>query len=206
MARERTSTTRAYMTHHDRQAAAVPRHAGDTQATGQVDSAERERLAYALGVRFAPYLQAAAAAVRGAEQVLAETREQLARARRDASSRPYQSDRLVFMRASVKDEVEGLTRKTTPKKVRVAYRYLLDRAVELAEGEVDGYQADQAAARHQREDSVDAWVQAERTAVERLDAARAMQHRVHDAEQAARQGLAVMVDKLAAPPSSEASA
>ena len=46
------------------------------------------------------------------------------------------------MRASLQDELEALTRKTTPKKVRVGYRYLLDRAVELAEGEVQGYQSD----------------------------------------------------------------
>lgn len=166
------------------------------QSPGRAGQDEWERLAHAVSVRFAPHLQAAAAAVHEAEQDLATAREELTRARQAAASRPYQSDRLVFMRVSVKDEVEGLSRKTTEKKVKVAYRYLVDRAVELAEGEVQGYHEDQAAARRDHEHSVEAWLEAERMAIERLEAARAMQARVHDAEQAARQGLAVMVQKL----------
>lgn len=194
------------MTHRDPQATAAPGHSGHAQYSGHVDPGEREQLAYALSVRFAPHLQAAAAAVREAEQDLADAREELSRARLAAASQHYQSDRLVFMRASVKDEVEALTRKTTPKKVRVAYRYLVERAVELAEGEVQGYQSDQAAAQREREHSVEACLEAERQANERLHAARAMQGRVHDAEQAARQGLVVMVEKRASQPESEASA
>jgi hypothetical protein len=173
---------------------------------GQVDRDERERLAYALGLRFAPHLQAAAAAVRDAEDDLSEARQELARAREAAASQVYQSDRLVFMRASVKDEVEALARKTTPKKVRVAYRYLLDRAVELAAGEVEGYGSDETAAQRAREHGVGACLDAERLATQRLDAAKAMHGRVHDAEQAARQGLAVMVEKLATQPGPGASA
>lgn len=163
---------------------------------GRAGPDEWERFAHALSVRFAPHLQAAAAAVREAEQDLATAREQLTRARQAAASRHYQSDRLVFMRASVKDEVEALGRKTNEKKVKVAYRYLVDRAVELAEGEVHGYHEDQAATRQDQEHSVEALLETERAAIERLDAARAMQARVHDAEQTARQGLAVMVQKL----------
>jgi hypothetical protein len=162
-----------------------------------LDRSERERLGYALSQRFAPHLQAAAAAVREAEQGLADAREELSRARASAANERYHSDALVFMRASVKDEVEALARKTTPKKVRVAYRYLLDRSVELAAGEVQGYASDQAAAQRAREHSVEACVDAEREALQRLEAANAMQRRVHDAEQAARQGLAVMLEKLA---------
>ena len=47
---------------------------------GQVDRDERERLAYALGLRFAPHLQAAAAAVRDAEDDLSDARNELSRA------------------------------------------------------------------------------------------------------------------------------
>jgi hypothetical protein len=172
---------------------------------GRAGQDEWELLAHAVSVRFAPHLQAAAAAVREAEQDLATAREELTRARHAAASRPYQSDRLVFMRASVTDEVEALSRKTTEKKVKVAYRYLVDRAVELAAGEIQGYHEDQAATRQDHEHSVEAWLETERVAIERLEAARAMQARVHDAEQAARQGLAVMVQKLkvqAEPPAS----
>ena len=164
-----------------------------------VDLAERERLAFVLSQRFAPYAEAAAAAVRDAEHSLSEAREQLSRAREAEAGQEYRSDRLVFMRASVSDEVEALLRKTTPKKVRVSYRYLLDRAVELAAAEVEEYTSDQQSAQHAREHSVAACVQAEREAGERLEAARAMHGRVKDAEHAAREGLARMVEKLGAP-------
>lgn len=186
------------MNHHDPQATSPSGDTGHGQPPSHVGSGEWERLSHALSVRFAPHVQAAEAAVRKADQDLATAREELARAHRAAASRQYQSDRLVFMRASVKDEVEALGRKTTEKKVRVSFRYLVARAVELAEGEVHGYHADQAAARREREQSVEARLEAEREAIERLDAARAMQARVHDAEQAARQGLAVMIQKLEA--------
>jgi hypothetical protein len=165
----------------------------------QVDRSERERLVYVLSQRFAPHLQSAAAAVRGAEHDVAAARDELSRARAAAADERYQSDALVFMRASVGDEVEGLARKTTPKKVRVAYRYLLDRAVELAAGEVQGYASDEAAAQRAREHGVEACLDAEREATQRLEAANAMQERVHDAEQAARQGLALMLEKLSPP-------
>lgn len=152
----------------------------------------------ALDARFARHLEAAAEAVREAEQNLTSVREALERARQAAANRQYQSDRLVFMRASVRDELEGLDRKTTPKKVRVAYRYLVARAVELAEGEVAGFHADQAAAAREREQSVEAWLAAEQEGRRRLESARSMQARVLEAELAARRGLAVMVSKLGA--------
>jgi hypothetical protein len=166
------------------------------QSPGRAAPDEWERLAQAVSVRFAPHVQAAAAAVREAEQDVVTAREELTRARQAAASRHYQSDRLVFMRASVKDEVEALSRKTTEKKVKVAYRHLIDRAVELAEGEVHGYHEDQAAIRRDQEESVEAWLETERLAIQRLEAARAMHARVHDAEHTARQALAVMVEKL----------
>ena len=126
------------------------------QSSTPLDLSERERLAFALSQRFAPHVEAAATAVREAEQSLAQAREHLSRAREAEAGQGYRSDRLVFMRAAVNDEVEGLARKTTPKKVRVAYRYLLDRAVELAAGEVQEYTSDQDSAQHAREHSVEA--------------------------------------------------
>ena len=169
----------------------------DPQPT-PLDLSERERFAFALSQRFAQHVEAAATAVREAEQSLAQAREHLSRAREAEAGQGYRSDRLVFMRAAVNDEVEGLARKTTPKKVRVAYRYLLDRAVELAAGEVQEYTSDQDSAQHAREHSVEACIQAEREAGERLEAAHALHGRVKDAEHAARAGLAIMVEKLGA--------
>ena len=166
------------------------------QSSTPLDLTERERLAFALSQRFAPHVEAAATAVREAEQSLAQAREQLSRAREAEAGQGYRSDRLVFMRAAVNDEVEALARKTTPKKVRVGYRYLLDRAVELAAGEVQEYTSDQDSAQHAREHSVEACIQAEREAGERLEAAHAMHGRVKAAEHAAREGLAIMVEKL----------
>jgi hypothetical protein len=186
------------MNHRDPPATSASGDTGHGQQPGHVDPGEWERLSQVLTVRFAAQVHAAAAAVREAEQALATAREELARARRAADGRQYQSDRLVFMRASVKEELEALGRKTTERKVKVAFRYLVARAVELAEGEVHGYHADRAAAQREREQSVEAWLEAEREAIAQLDAARAMQARVHDAEQTARHGLAVMLQKLAA--------
>lgn len=59
---------------------------------------------------------------------------------------------------------------------------------------------DEDAARREREDGVEACEAAERRAIATLEAARAMQVRVQAAEQAARQGLAVLVDKLTTGP------
>lgn len=168
-----------------------------------VDAGERERLGYALAERFAPHVQAAAAAVRQAGDDLEVARGALERARQAAADKPYQSDRLVFLRAALEDEAEALTRKTTPKKVRLAYRYLLDRGGDVAETEVHGYHADVAELQREREDGVEACVAAERRAVERLDMARAMHERVRDAERVTRQGLAEMIERLAQPDGSE---
>lgn len=159
---------------------------------------EKEQLAYALETRYTPHLEAAATAVRQAEQDLAEARDNLARAELAVEREEYRSDPLVFMREGVNEEVEGLERKTTPKKVRASYRFLLDRAVELAAGEVQRFHDDEAAAQQEREHGVQASQAAVHRAVETLEAARLMQDRVRAAERAARQGLAVLVDKLTA--------
>ncbi len=168
-------------------------------ASGDADllaPGELDRLAATLAERFAPHVQAAAAAVREAEAELVEARAALARAEQAAAGRRYASDRLVFMRAGVRDEVEGLTRKTTPKKVRAAFRYLLARSVELAEGEVAGYRSDQAEALRDRLQGVEACREVEAVALSRVESAIAMQARVLAAEQAAREGLAVLAEKL----------
>lgn len=172
--------------------------ASESGYPGHGDPVEWERLVHALSLRFAPHVDAAAEAVRQAENDLADAREALERARREAENSSYQSDRLVFMRASLADEVEALARKSTPKKLRVAYRYLVARATELAEGEVAGYRADVAAQERERERSVPACLEAERRAVAALDDALALQARVAAAEREARQGLAVLSEKLAA--------
>jgi len=186
------------MTNGDPLATSSSADSGPSQSPGPGESAELDRLAHALSLRFEPHVQAAAAAVRAAEQDLAEASERLEQARQEAAEARYRSDPLVFMRASVKDEVEALGRKTTEKKARAAYRYLVDRAVELAEGEVRGFATDQAAADRERQEGVDARVQAERDAHTKLEAAREMQGRVLAAEQWANEGLGLMVQKLAA--------
>lgn len=153
----------------------------------------------ALEQRFAPHLDAAAAHVRQAEQGAAEAAQALARARHEAENRHYQSDRLVFMRAGVQDELEGMSRKTTEKKVRSAHRYLVARTVELAEAEVAGYLTDEAEESREREHGVLACEHAERRAVQTLEAARAMQTRVLGAYEAAEAGLVVLLRGGAGP-------
>jgi hypothetical protein len=170
--------------------------AADAAGPDRIAQSEWDRLAQAVSDRFAPHLQAAAAAVREAERHLAEAREALARAEQAAANTPYVSDPLVFMRVTVREELDGLSRKTTPKKVRASFRYLLARAAELAEGELQGYRKDLESARRDREQGVDACKQAERAAFGELEAARAMHHRVQDAERAARDGLAVLSEKI----------
>ncbi|MGA8045401.1 MAG: hypothetical protein WCA30_03965 [Dermatophilaceae bacterium] len=170
---------------------AAGRAAGEGLASG-----EKEQLVYALETRFAPHLEGAAAAVREAERGLAEAQERLEQAQHAAASEPYVSDPLVFMRASVTEEVEGLERKTTPKKLRTSYRFLLDRAVELAGAEIQRHHDDLDAARRQREGGVEACRAALVRAEQSLEEARDMQERVVFAEQSARRGLGVLVEKL----------
>jgi hypothetical protein len=170
--------------------------AADAPGPDRIAQSEWDRLALAVADRFAPHLQAAAAAVREAEHDLAEAREALARAEQAAANTRYVSDPLVFMRVTVREELDGLSRKTTPKKVRASFRYLLARAAELAEGELHSYRNDLESARRDREQGVDACKQAEQTALADLEAARAMQQRVQDAEHAARDGLAVLSEKI----------
>lgn len=157
---------------------------------------DQEQLVHALDSRFAPHLEAATAAVRETERALAEARDRMERAERAATDASYTSDPLTFMRQGVDEEVEGLERKTTEKKVRASYRFLLDRAVELAAAEVQRFHDDEAAARRHEREGVEACREAVRRAEQTLEAARAMQDRVRRAEQAARQGLGTLVGKL----------
>lgn len=157
---------------------------------------EREQLVYALETRFADHLEAAATAVREAERQLADARAALQQALEEEAARPYRSDSLVFMREAMNEEVEGLHRKTNPKKVRAAYRFLLDRAVDLAAGEVQGFHDDQTAEQRGRERGVQACREAEQRAVAALEEAQRMQDRVRNAESLARQGLTVLAEKL----------
>lgn len=159
---------------------------------------EREQLVHALDTRFAPHREAAAAAVRGAERDLAEAHERLERAEQAAAGVPYRSDARVFMRESVKEEVEALARKTAPKKARASYRFLLDRAVELAAAEVQGYADDQTHARDERENGVETCRAAVERATAALTEARGTVAQVQSAEDAAREGLRLLVKTLSA--------
>lgn len=178
----------------------MAQHGGSTsEVTEGLDPGEREQLLYTLETRFADPLEAAATAVREAERRLEEAQQQLQSALEEEANRPYRSDSLVFMRGAMDEEVEGLYRKTNPKKVRAAYRFLLDRAVDLAAGEVQGYHDDQAEQQRERERGVQASREAEVRAREALEEARQMQGRVLRAESLARQGLDAMADKLESP-------
>lgn len=157
---------------------------------------EREQLAWTLDSRFAAHLEAAGAAVREAERALAGARERLAQAEQAAARSQYTSDPLTFMRQSVAQELEGLERKTTEKKVRASYRFLLDRSVELAAAEVARFHDDRAVEQRELETGVDACREAERRALEVLAAARTMQEQVQAAERSAREGLGTLLDKL----------
>ena len=157
---------------------------------------EKEQLAYALETRFGPHLEAAAAVVRDAERELAEAQERLDQAQQAVADGRYTSDPLVFMRASVAEEVDGMERKTTPKKLRTSYRFLLDRAVELAAGEVQRFHDDLDGAAREREAGVEACRAALARAEASLEEARAVQDRVVLAERSARKGLGLLVEKL----------
>lgn len=169
---------------------------GSTASTDGLAAGELTQLTYTLETRFGPHLEAAQAAVREAERELAQARERLAEAETRAARAAYVSDPLTFMRQSVAEEADGLERKTTGKKVRASYRFLLDRAVELAAGEVQGFHDDEAAKLRELDGGVEACRAAEQRAVETLAAAHAMHDRVRAAEQAARHGLAVLAEKL----------
>lgn len=182
--------------HRDGQSAGQPDGHGAAQGAGTLAAGEPEQLTYVLESRLAPHLEAASAAVRDAERTVEQARERVADAERAQARSAYTSDPLPFMRQGVQEEVEGLERKTTEKKVRTSYRFLLDRSVDLAAAEVQRFHDDRSAAARQREDGLEARREAERRAEEALGAARSMQERVLAAEQAARQGLAVLVDKL----------
>jgi hypothetical protein len=170
--------------------------AADPPGPDGMTPTEWSRLAQTVTDRFAAHLKAAAAAEREAEHDLTEAREALARAEHAAANSRYVSDPLVFMRVTVREELDGLSRKTTPKKVKASFRYLLARAAELAEGELKGYRNDLESARRDREQGVDACRHAEQAAVDDLEAAREMHQRVRDAEHAARDGLAMLKEKM----------
>ena len=165
-------------------------------ASDGLDTGERAQLTYTLDSRLGPYLEAAAAAVREAEHGLAQARERLAQAERAVAEAGYTSDPLPFMRQGVEEEVDGLERKTTGKKVRSSYRFLLDRAVDLAAAEVQRFHDDEAALAREREAGVEACRAAEQRAARSLEEARQMQERVSRAEQAARRGIDIVVDRL----------
>ena len=164
-----------------------------------------DQLVYVLETRFAPHLEAAAGTVREAEGDLGRARERLARAEEAAAGAEYSSDPLIFMRRSVEEELDGLDRKTNEKRVRTSYRFLLDRAVDLAAGEVQGYHDDQAEQQRERERGVQASREAEVRAREALEEARQMLERVQRAESLARQGLDAMAEKLESSPGPGAS-
>lgn len=170
---------------------------GGAGASGEgLAPGEQEQLVYALEGRFAAPVEAAAAAVREAERELAEAQERLTRAEEAAANERYASSPLPFMRDTLTEELEGLERKTTPKKVRAAYRFLLDRAAELAAAEVQGYEDDRSDLARERTEGVQACRDAVDRATAELRAAEELQQRVRAAEQSARQGLGLMVEKL----------
>jgi len=173
--------------------------AADASGPDRITRAEIDRLAQAVTDRFAAPSQAAAAAVREAEADLLQAQQARERAEQAAADARYVSDPLVFMRVTVSEELAALARKTTPKKVRASFRYLLARAGELADGELRGHHDDLESARREREEGVAACLAAEQVAAADLDAARAMAQRVADAERAARDGLALLVRTTVAP-------
>lgn len=152
---------------------------------------EPEQLVYTLETRFAAARDAASASLTAAEAT--QRRE---RAERAAAEEEYTSDPLVFMRQSVAEEVDALRRKTTGKKVRVSYRFLLDRSVELAAAEVDRFHSDRDAAVREAHEGLDACREAEERAARAVEAARLAQDRVRSAEEAAREGLGTLLEKL----------
>ena len=166
---------------------------------GSLGQGEQEQLSAALEERFVAPLEEAAAAVRTAERELEDAQERLARAEEAAQARPYRSDPLVFMRDGLSEELAGLDRKTNPKKVRVAYRFLLDRAVELATAEVRGFHDDLSADEEERVSGMTACREAVQRATDTLEAARLTVTRVQTAQRAARDGLAIAVEKLSTP-------
>lgn len=161
-----------------------------------LDVAERDRLAYAIETRFAEPREGAASAVREAEQALEDAKQHLEEAIEAKERQQYRSDPLVFMRDGLDEEVDGLERKSNPKKVRAAYRFLMDRAVELAVAEVRGYHDDRASEEHHRTRGIEASREAVDRAERELIEARDMQERVQRAEESARTGLKVLFAKF----------
>ncbi|WP_431473453.1 hypothetical protein [Ornithinimicrobium sp. W1665] len=159
---------------------------------------EQEQLVYVLETRFAASRDAAAAALREAERELAQARERRERAEHAAAAgAEYTSDPLPFMRQSVDEEVDALERKTTGKKVRASYRFLLDRSVELAAAEVARFHEDRRAVLREAREGLEACRAAEARAAEAVAAARLTDERVRSAEESARRGLGTMLEKLA---------
>lgn len=166
------------------------------KTAGSLAPGEKDQLIYQLETRMAAPRGAAASAVREAEAGLVNARERLTEAEQAADRARYVSDRLPFMRQSVDEEVETLERVSNEKKVRASYRFLLDRAVELASAEVQRFHDDIADERREREEGLEACRAAVKRAEDNVEAARQMQARVHAAEESARTGLATMVAKL----------
>ena len=167
-----------------------------TDRSGSLASGEKDQLVYQLETRMTAPREAAAAAVREADAALVAARERLAAAEQEAQREGYVSDPLPFMRQSVDEEVETLARVSNEKKVRASYRFLLDRAGELAAAEVQRFHDDIADNRRRREEGLEACRAAVLRAEQNLEGARQMQARVLSAEQSARTGLATLVAKL----------
>lgn len=163
---------------------------------GSLASGEKEQLAYQLETRMTTHREAAAVAVREAETELSDARERLTEVEEAAERAGYASDPLPFMRQSVDEEVETLDRVSNEKRVRASYRFLLDRAVELAAAEVQRFHDDVAAEQRQRAEGLEACRAAVQRAEDTLAAAQRMQERVRLAEESARTGLATMIAKL----------
>lgn len=166
------------------------------KTAGSLAPGEKDQLVYQLETRMAAHREAAAAAIREAEAALTGARERLTEAEQAAERSRYVSDRLPFMRQSVDEEVETLERVSNEKKVRASYRFLLDRAIELAAAEVQRFHDDIADEQREREEGLEACRAAVERAEQNLAAAHQMQERVHGAEESARTGLATMVAKL----------
>ena len=113
---------------------------GSGRATSPASSPDVLRLVQTFDERFAPHLERASLAVRDAELALEKAHEALVQAEQAAANKPYVSDPLVFMRASLDDEVDGLRRFYESRDVKIGKdsAYLLHILTYVREGIFDG--------------------------------------------------------------------
>ena len=154
----------------------------DTPSAGAPDpdrmsQSELDRLAFAVTDRFALHLRAAQAAVREAEQSLEDARDSLALAEQAAADTPYQSDPLVFMRATVGDDLEGWRARRPRRRSGRATATCWTEPSSWPTARLTNYRRDLAASRRDR---VQGWSrrQAVQVSVSELAAAKAMHERV----------------------------